>query len=316
MKKRHWPGLLFKRAALAAVLLAFLTLAQSAQEGWYTEEQAERGHEAYMEHCARCHSPDLRARSTYISLYAYPALTGTFFFDRWEGQNVHTLYMIIQHTMPLDAPNSLEADTYADITAYILQENGFLAGEEELPVPREDPGRVEGYVIEAALARPIAEPWEVEAVELVAVEEEPEPEEVDEPEEEPEVDPEDGWYTQEQAERGQEDYDQHCARCHGDDLEGIAGNPPVIGEDFLERWDTVWDVFDYTRETMPLDAPGTLDDETYIDTIAYILQVNTFPAGEEELPTEQEELEEMELDPEEVEEEPEDEEDEEENEEG
>jgi mono/diheme cytochrome c family protein len=54
--------------------------------------------------------------------------------------------------------------------------------------------------------------------------------------------PDEGWYSDEQARRGREAYDQHCARCHGDDLEGIGGNPALSGEQFLEHWDTVRDV--------------------------------------------------------------------------
>jgi hypothetical protein len=34
--------------------------------------------------------------------------------------------------MPLDAPDSLTAEEYVDILAYILQENGFPAGPQDL----------------------------------------------------------------------------------------------------------------------------------------------------------------------------------------
>jgi cytochrome c553 len=193
---------------------------------------------------------------------------------------------------------------------------------EEEPEVEEEPGGLEITIDPAEAAQEITietdEPVTItvspdtevepeEAEEEPEVEEEPEePEVEEEPEEEPEEEveaPEDGWYTEEQAGRGEEAYDQHCAHCHGDDLEGMAGNPPLVGETFLARWDTVWDLFDYTRETMPLDAPGTLDDETYADITAYMLQENDFPAGEAELPAEQDELEEMALDPDAVEDE-------------
>jgi cytochrome c len=102
-------------------------------DGWFTLDQADRGREAYAEHCAECHSPDLRARSAYISLYAYPALRGAYFWDRWGGQTVHTLQLVIEQTMPLHAPGTLDGDVYADITAHILRENGFPSGPNELP---------------------------------------------------------------------------------------------------------------------------------------------------------------------------------------
>jgi mono/diheme cytochrome c family protein len=109
---------------------------------------------------------------------------------------------------------------------------------------------------------------------------------------------EDGWFTEEQAERGEQEYAQHCASCHGDDLRG---NPPLAGESFHGSFETVWDLFDYTRETMPQDAPGSLDDATYADITAFVLQQNDFPAGEEELdPDDQDRMQDMPFDPDEV----------------
>ena len=34
---------------------------------------------------------------------------------------------------------------------------------------------------------------------------------------------------------------------------------------------------------MPAGAPGSLDDQTYIDIVAYILQFNGMPAGNQKL---------------------------------
>jgi hypothetical protein len=45
----------------------------------------------------------------------------------------------------------------------------------------------------------------------------------------------------------------------------------------------VWDLFEYTRENMPQDDPGSLDDETYADIVAYVLSENDFPEGGDEL---------------------------------
>ena len=38
-------------------------------------------------------------------------------------------------------------------------------------------------------------------------------------------------------------------------------------------------------KTMPVDTPGSLTASNYVDVIAYILQVNNFPAGAQELST-------------------------------
>ena len=36
---------------------------------------------------------------------------------------------------------------------------------------------------------------------------------------------------------------------------------------------------------MPDDNPGGLPEQTYADIVAYMLQMNDFPAGDSELPT-------------------------------
>lgn len=107
-----------------------------------------------------------------------------------------------------------------------------------------------------------------------------------------------GWYTEEQAERGEQAYDEHCASCHGANLSGGSG-PALAGDRFMRSWEgeTVWTFFRVTRDTMPQHAPGSLEDETYADITAYVLQENNFPSGDEELPPERERLEELVIDP-------------------
>ncbi|MDQ3396469.1 MAG: PEGA domain-containing protein, partial [Deinococcota bacterium] len=124
-------------------------------------------------------------------------------------------------------------------------------------------------------------------------------EEPDEPDELA-VTAEEGWFTAEQIALGHTAYAQHCASCHGSALEGRTA-PPLAGESFLNRWDTAWDLYDYTRSHMPQFNPGSLEDKTYVNVTAYTLYVNGFPAGEEELPPDQERLEGLTIDPEMVE---------------
>jgi S-disulfanyl-L-cysteine oxidoreductase SoxD len=103
------------------------------------------------------------------------------------------------------------------------------------------------------------------------------------------------WFTAEQAERGAETYASACAQCHGDELQG---NPPLVGETFLDRFDHVWAFYDVTRETMPQDDPGSLADETYGELVAFVLERNGFAEGDAPLDVEDRDaLEAMELDP-------------------
>ena len=42
-------------------------------------------------------------------------------------------------------------------------------------------------------------------------------------------------------------------------------------------------LFSQIKMSMPADAPSSLSDEAYLDIVAYILKVNAFPAGRDEL---------------------------------
>src|SRR5437763_14356935 len=87
-------------------------------------------------------------------------------------------------------------------------------------------------------------------------------------------------YTAAQAERGKTVYETRCGRCHGGDLRGVSGSP-LAGEGFLLHWEgrTVDRLFRKISDTMPPDAAGTLSGRDAIDTVAYVLQENAFPAG-------------------------------------
>ncbi len=95
----------------------------------------------------------------------------------------------------------------------------------------------------------------------------------------------DGVYTEEQATRGQRAYARECTACHLDDLLGDGIAPPLVGAAFSFRWTdlSVADVFVTIRTTMPQDAPASLSARAYADIAAYLLSVNEYPAGDEEL---------------------------------
>jgi len=94
----------------------------------------------------------------------------------------------------------------------------------------------------------------------------------------------DGVYTADQATRGGATFQMRCAVCHGEMLEGLAG-PPLAGDLFLGPRDQqpLADLFDKIHNTMPADAPGTLEPPQVVELVAFILQSNRFPAGRVEL---------------------------------
>ena len=95
----------------------------------------------------------------------------------------------------------------------------------------------------------------------------------------------DGVYTEEQAKRGRRAFQRGCTECHGEDLRGGEEAPGLMGREFVSFWSdtSVGELFELTRETMPEENPGELSNQTYADILAYLLQANKFPAGDDEL---------------------------------
>jgi len=108
----------------------------------------------------------------------------------------------------------------------------------------------------------------------------------------------DGIYTKEQAQRGQPLYKQYCASCHGDNMEGIEMAPALTGGEFTDNWagQTMGDLFERIRATMPRDKPGRLSREVNADITAYMLSFNQYPAGSAELPHDTQELKQIRID--------------------
>ena len=93
----------------------------------------------------------------------------------------------------------------------------------------------------------------------------------------------DGVFTEEQANRGQAQYEGYCLRCHGEDLTG-ANARALVGEDFLRNWTGLTlDGLLERAQTMPPGAAMSLGTDTYVDIITYVLKTNGFPAGGDEL---------------------------------
>lgn len=93
-------------------------------------------------------------------------------------------------------------------------------------------------------------------------------------------------YTTAQAERGATVYKKDCASCHGEGLNGVDEAPALSGATFLSNWNgqSVGDLVDLTRKSMPKDSENTLSRQQYVDVTAFVLRGNGFPAGSSELP--------------------------------
>jgi len=105
---------------------------QKAGSGLYTASQAEAGKKLYSTYCAACHGEGLRASTA-------PPLAGQKFVDSWSplkpgaasgawNASLDDVLFILQSTMPLGDPKSLSSDEHVAIFAYILQQNGYPAG--------------------------------------------------------------------------------------------------------------------------------------------------------------------------------------------
>lgn len=93
-----------------------------------------------------------------------------------------------------------------------------------------------------------------------------------------------GVYTAAQAERGKTSFNASCLRCHGADLEGNTA-PALKGDRFQSSWggQPIDTLFQKIRDTMPPNFGTSIDEQTKLDIVTFILQTNGYPAGTTEL---------------------------------
>lgn len=101
-----------------------------------------------------------------------------------------------------------------------------------------------------------------------------------------------GVFTREQVASGSILYTNNCASCHGHNLQGTEGGSALIGERFITKWKekSLGELFEVTRSTMPKTNPHSLDDASYSNLLAFILNANEFPIGTAELPSDKNKL--------------------------
>lgn len=86
-----------------------------------------------------------------------------------------------------------------------------------------------------------------------------------------------GIFSGVQADRGRTTFDEVCSECHT--------TSEFRGRTFQSNWGrrTVYSFFRTVRSTMPDDNPGGLEEQVYLDVVAYILSINGHDAGSSEL---------------------------------
>ena len=99
------------------------------------------------------------------------------------------------------------------------------------------------------------------------------------------------YYTDTQASRGDRFFEETCLSCHS--------SSEFRGRSFQRTWRgrSVADLYDEVVYTMPDDNPGGLPTQTYLDVIAYILQMNRFAEGDIELSSDYDVMQELPLFP-------------------
>ncbi|HWU54285.1 MAG TPA: cytochrome c [Rhizomicrobium sp.] len=104
-------------------LCAVTAMAQTElATGPFTAAQAEAGQKAYLARCRACHQANLQGQGAALPL------AGRQFMAGWSNRTSRDLYDLIHASMPAGAPNSLDDQTYANLTAFILHANGAKPG--------------------------------------------------------------------------------------------------------------------------------------------------------------------------------------------
>jgi alcohol dehydrogenase (cytochrome c) len=136
----------FVAIAITGILCGWSAAPQAQQPAPFTEAQATAGQTAYAQSCAGCHGRTLAGAGE------APALAGAGFMQGWGQRSTADLVKLIQTTMPPDAPNSLSAETYFALAAFILRANGAQGGSNGLTAATNVPiGSVANGVVPAGL---------------------------------------------------------------------------------------------------------------------------------------------------------------------
>jgi alcohol dehydrogenase (cytochrome c) len=122
------------QATLSALLCAAAINAQAPAgggrgatppaEALFTSEQAAAGKAVYQGSCASCHGPQVDDGEA-------PPLRGGAFLGKFGGKPAADLFTYASTKMPPGSPGSLGKAQYAQVIAFVLQQNGFATGRKE-----------------------------------------------------------------------------------------------------------------------------------------------------------------------------------------
>jgi mono/diheme cytochrome c family protein len=165
---------------------------------------------------------------------------------------VKSLLDVTSRTMPLTRPGSLKQEEYAALTAFILQQSGFLAGDRPLSEESVNLSDIDLGIDTAAAMRTASQ----------------------------------GVYTDAQMAQGKTFYSDNCLQCHGGELDGVEDAPPLAGKLFLSKWGglPVGTLHAFIDKSMPPGNGGALGAVSEAAVVAYILYKNNFPSGSTPLP--------------------------------
>jgi alcohol dehydrogenase (cytochrome c) len=121
-------------AASVAVAALLGASAYALDNGPFVQDQAQAGRALYAASCAGCHGPELKGAGE------APALSGTAFMAAWGTRSTDELYNLVKTSMPYGNGNSLDADSYRKIVAYVLAANGAKGG--TAPMAGPEPVRI------------------------------------------------------------------------------------------------------------------------------------------------------------------------------
>lgn len=238
--RRRASNVLFIASIIAGLVIGApvqprQSAARHVWDGVYSSEQAARGKAAFDLSCSRCHNVAL------IGSERGPAIKGSAFLSHWEKDTLKGLFTKIRDTMPEGGSGTVKDDVKIDILSYILQQNGFPTGNDELKLNL-------AALEDITLARKGI--W-------------------------------DGIFSKDQVERGKAALLRNgCNGCHGAELAGDRG-PALKGERFVTDWEngSINRLFLKIRETMPPLNAQQVPPAEKLDIVAYLLEVNGFPSG-------------------------------------
>jgi polar amino acid transport system substrate-binding protein len=125
-----------KISCFISALAGFAVISNAARAAGggavYSAAQASQGEAVYSTQCVSCHGATLEGNIG-------PALKGSQFQQMAAAQQLTgaSLLAVIAASMPKSNPGGLTSAQYAQLTAYILQQNGYPAG--TAPLSANDP---------------------------------------------------------------------------------------------------------------------------------------------------------------------------------